>query len=85
MSRSMTMQELGDIIKLTKKEHCPFTANRCKKIVKYIDPVIDNRDGTCFVIKFRGYGWEETLYTQNDQINNPKSLYERCIDFLNQE
>lgn len=79
MSKSMSMQELGDLIKFIKKNNCPFDAPRGAVIIKYLDPHIDNRDGQCFSITFRGFGTEHNFSITNEHINNPKSLFERCM------
>jgi hypothetical protein len=82
MSEAMTMTQLGEVIKHAKAHNCPFDANRGVPIVKYIDPHIDNRDGKCFSILFRGFGAEHHFYIMNEHIDNPKSLYDRCITYL---
>ena len=83
MSKSMTMTELGDVIKHLRKNNSPFDGARGRPVVKYVDPHIDNRDGMCFSITFRGFGTEHNFTVTNEHINNNKSLYDRCICYLN--
>jgi hypothetical protein len=82
MSATMTMQELGDLIKHILTNHGPMTERRGVRWVKYIDPHIDCRDGRCFAIKLRGYGWEQTFHTQNECRDLPESLDQRVRAFL---
>jgi hypothetical protein len=81
MSAPMTLQELGDLIKFVHKNNCPFGAARMVPIIKYIDPHIDNRDGKCFSITFRGFGTDHNFSITNEHISNPKSLLERCMHY----
>lgn len=80
MSESMTMTQLGDVIRVAREKNNPFTHIMEPPVVKYIDPHIDNRDGRCFSITFRGFGTDNTFYVVNEQRENPKSLYERCMN-----
>jgi hypothetical protein len=82
MSEAMNMTQLGEVIKHARQHNCPFDAARGLPIIKYIDPHIDNRDGKCFSITFRGFGTEQQFYTVNEQRENPKSLYDRCLTYL---
>lgn len=82
MSAPMTMTELGELIKHIQAEHSPMDFKPGRRIVKYLHPAIDNRDGKCFAIKLRGYGWEETFHTQNECRDLPESLDQRVRAFL---
>lgn len=82
MSDAMTMTQLGQLLKHALENNSPFTAGREKKVVKYVDPHIDLRDGRCFSITFRGFGTEQSFYVMNEQRENPKSLYDRCMTYL---
>lgn len=83
VSRAMTFPEFRHLMQHIDMEHSVI---RCcpagNKKVKYVDPHFDMRTGTCFAITFRGFGWDKVLHTQNEEIDNPKSLYDRCMDFL---
>ena len=85
MSQPMTFHEAHELLTHIHQFHSPFSANRTRRIVKYVVPRFDMRTGHCFAIKLRGYGWEETFHTQNECRNLPKSLYERVIEFLNKD
>lgn len=81
MSASMTMQELGDIIKHAYVNNSPLNS-KIGPTVKYIDPCIDNRDGRCFAVTFRGFGDGVQFHTVNEQRSNSKSLFQRCMTYL---
>lgn len=83
MSQPMTFQEAGELLTHIRDFHSPFSANRTRKVVKYVDPHFDMRTGHCFAIKLRGYGWEETFHTQNECRDLPESLRARVLAFLN--
>ena len=83
MSKSMTMTELGNLIKYIHKNNCPFGAARMVPIVKYIDPHIDNRSGECFSITFRGFCTDTNFSVTNEHISNPIDLYDRCMTYVN--
>ncbi len=82
MSAPMTMQQLGDLIKHIRDHHSIDTTNRKGKLVKYVHPNIDMRDGKCFSVRLRGYGWDELLHTQNECRDLPESLDQRIRAFL---
>lgn len=82
MSASMSMGQLGDLLKVALQQNSPFNSRGDRPTVKYIDPHIDLRNGQCFSVTFRGFGSENHFYVGNDQIKNPKSLYDRCITYL---
>ena len=82
MSEAMTLTQLGDVIKHARQHNSPFSPRSSCPVVKYIDPHIDNRDGRCFSIVFRGYGTEQAFYVTNEHRDNPKSLYDRCMTYL---
>lgn len=75
------MKELGDVILHAIKFNSP-TVRSSGPTIKYIDPHIDCRDGSCFSITFRKYGSEQVFSTTNENIENPNSLYDRCMKFL---
>ena len=72
----MTMQELGDVIKYALRHNNPFTAGNGNRRVKYIDPVIDLRDGKCFSVVFRTYSGD---FRFNSSTGD---LYDECMMFL---
>lgn len=82
MSAPMTFGEFRHLMIHIDLEHSVIRHCPQGKQVKYVDPHFDMRTGTCFAIKFRGFGWEHVLHTQNEEIDNPLSLYERCMEFL---
>lgn len=78
----MTMTELGELLKHIRAEHSPFQ-HKNGKIVKYVHPNIDMRDGMCFSITLRGFGGTETLFhTQNECRDLPQTLQERVMLWL---
>lgn len=77
----MSMKELGRLLEHIRKEHS-FCLQRKGRSVKYIDPHIDTRTWHCFAITFRGGCEEITLHTQNECRDLPKSLYDRCMQWL---
>jgi len=85
MSAPMTLVELGELIRHINAYHSPANSPRGRRVVKYIDPHIDNRDGKCFSIGLRGYGWEQLFHTQNECRDLPESLQQRVLAFLAKE
>ena len=83
MSRSMTTDELVTLFEYVRNNHNVPNSDVSSKVVKYLDPHFDNRTGDIFSIQIRGYGWKYSLYTSNEEVDNPKSLFDRCIEFLN--
>ena len=84
MSRAMTMQELGDLLNHVRMDHS-FCRNDGKgRHVKYVDPKIDTRDWMCFAITFRLFGEGVTFHTQNECRDLPESLFERCMEWLDE-
>lgn len=84
MSAPMNMQQLGALIKHIREHHSPDTCGVNGKVVKYFHPNIDMRDGKCFSVLLRGYGWEELIHTQNECRDLPESLDQRVRAFLSQ-
>ena len=82
MSAAMSMTQLGEVIKHARTNNSPMYGSG-GPVVKYVDPHIDNRTGDCFSITFRGYGGEQAFYIMNEHRDNPKSLFERCMTYLN--
>jgi hypothetical protein len=85
MNKDMTLTDLVNLLNYIRMYHSPFSANSGRRVVKYVDPHIDMRTGVCFAITFRTYGGEFNFYTTNEERNNPKSLFERCMDWLNSD
>ena len=84
MSKAMTMQELGELLRHVQAEHS-FCKNNGGRHVKYIDPHLDTRDWMCFSISFRLFGNEPvTFHTQNECRDLPESLFERCMKWLDE-
>ena len=83
MSAAMTMKELGDLLNHIKSDHS-FCMNKNGRHVKYVDPKIDTRDWMCFAITFRLFGEPVLFHTQNECRDLPKSLYERCMEWLDE-
>lgn len=82
MSRPMSPVELVRLFTYVYEHHNVGSSSDGGKIVKYVDPHFDNRTGDIFSVGFRGYGCKHTIYTSNEQVYNPRSLYDRCIQFL---
>lgn len=82
MSAPMDFQQAGDLLKLIRKEHSPFTGACTGRRVKYVDPHFDMRTGHCFALTLRGYGWERHFHTQNECRDLPESLFDRVVTFL---
>jgi hypothetical protein len=82
MSKPMNKDEFLMLMQHIREEHSPAQMNDFGRCVKYVDPHIDMRDGAVFAIGFRGYGWEQTLHTQNECRDLPESLYDRCMSLL---
>jgi hypothetical protein len=85
MSANMTLIDLSNLLEYVYTWHSPFAAGPYRRVVKYVDPHIDMRTGECFSITFRTYGGEFNFYTTNEERNNPKSLFQRCMDWLNSD
>lgn len=85
MENSMTINDLAILLNHVKMYNSPFTAGFHRRVVKYVDPCIDMRDGKCFSITFRGYGTEFNLNTTNENSTNPKNLFTRCMEWLESE
>ena len=81
MSAAMSMRELGELLKHIRQHYSPGTPG-AKTWVKYVHPNIDNRDGKCFSVLLRGYGWEMLFHTQNECRDLSESLYQRVVSFL---
>ena len=75
---SMSMQQLVDVLKFALQNNSPMLCKPNRK-VKYVDPVIDLRDGRCFSVKFRTYGGTFVFNSQT------ADLYDECMQFLNQD
>lgn len=85
MSKNMTLIDLANLLNYIHMHHSPFAAGSGRRVVKYVDPHIDMRTGECFSITFRTYSGEFNFYTTNEERDNPKSLFQRCMDWLNSD
>ena len=83
MSASMNFYQLSNLLDYIHDNNSPLTARSGRRVVKYVDPHIDMRDGMCFSITFRTYSGNVNFNTTNENRDDPKSLYDRCIDWLN--
>lgn len=83
MNKAMSLIDLANLLNYIRMYHSPFAAGSGRRVVKYVDPHIDMCTGVCFSITFRTYG--EDFYTKNEERDNPKSLFERCMDWLNSD
>jgi hypothetical protein len=84
MSAPMDFSEFRTLLNHIMMEHHPYRLHKGRKGVKYVDPHIDMRDGKVFALTFRGFGWEKTLHTQNECRDLPESLFDRCMDLLDE-
>jgi hypothetical protein len=85
MSRAMNMTELTALYEEIMRHHSPMCGASASnvKVVKYIDPHIDMRDGKVFAISFRMFGGtDHTMHTQNECRDLPDSLFQRCLTWL---
>lgn len=83
MSANMDLYSLHKLLAFIRENNSPFTTSKGRRVVKYVDPHIDMRDGMCFSITFRTYSGHVNFNTTNENRDDPKSLYDRCIDWLN--
>lgn len=83
MSANMTLIDLANLLEYVYTWHSPLAARSGRRVVKYVDPHIDMRDGMCFSITFRTYSGYVNFNTTNENRDDPKSLYIRCLDWLN--
>ena len=84
-NKDMSLIDLANLLNYIHMYHSPFAAGSGRRVVKYVDPHIDMRTGKCFSITFRTYGEEWHFYTTNEERDNPKSLFERCMLWLNSD
>lgn len=85
MSANMTLIDLANLLEYVYTWHSPLAASSGRRVVKYVDPHIDMRTGECFSITFRTYGGEFNFNTTNENRNNPKNLFQRCMDWLDSD
>ena len=85
MSANMTLIDLANLLNFVHMYHSPFATRSGRRAVKYVDPHIDMRTGECFSITFRTYGGEFNFNTTNENRNNPKSLFKRCMEWLDSD
>lgn len=88
MNKNMTLIDLANLLNYIYMYHSPLSslaARSGRRTVKYVDPHIDMRTGECFSVTFRTYGGEFNFYTTNEERDNPKSLFQRCMDWLNSD
>ena len=79
----MNLVTLANLLDFIQMYHSPLAARSGRKVVKYVDPHIDMRDGMCFSITCRTYSGYINFNTTNENRDDPKSLYDRCIERLN--
>lgn len=84
-NKSMNLVTLANLLDFIQMYHSPLAARSGKKVVKYVDPHIDMRDGRCFSITFRTYGTEVNFNTTNENRDNPKTLFARCMEWLDSD
>lgn len=83
MSRPMTFAEFANVVNYVQRNNSPFVTRLANTpCVKYIDPHFDMRSNTVFSIVFRGFGPEKVLHCQNECMDLPDSLHDRCMAFL---
>lgn len=83
MRANMTALDLMEVLGEAQRENSPLTFNRQRPVIKYIDTNYDLRTGTVFSITFRGFGGKFVNFnTCNQNIENPKSLKDRCMYYL---
>ena len=80
----MTMTELNELLKHIQKDHSFCQSKNGQRYVKYVDPNIDTRTWVCFAITFRGGSFEKVFHTQNECRDIPESLFERCMNWLDE-
>jgi len=84
MSKAMSFQEFGELLKFIKENNSPFKSPYPRPTVKYLDPVFDMRSNTVFAITLRGFGNADAVFhTQNECRDLPQSLDERVREYLN--
>lgn len=84
MSRPMSFSEFQTLLDHIMECHGPYDKPKVGRGVKYVDPHMDMRNGKVFAITFRGFGWDQTLHTQNECRDLPDSLFDRCMAFLDE-
>lgn len=88
MSANMTTSDLNTLLQYIHRNNSPFSPGRMYNgkqgpVIKYVDPVIDMRDGRVFSVRLRGFGGRDVnFYTGNEHIDNPLSLEERIYHYL---
>lgn len=83
MSKAMSFNEFGQLLKHIAEHHSPFShTDHNTRMIKYVDPHFDMRSNTVFSIKFRTYGGEYDFHVMNECRELEQSLYERCMAFL---
>lgn len=83
---AMSMQSFIDLVKDIRDHYAPFSAVRKGRCVKYIDPVIDMRTLSVFAVSFRGFGFEQTFFSNtNENRDLPDSLETRIRVWLDEK
>ena len=83
MSSPMSFKDLEVLLQHVYDNHSPYNNSQKGKVIKYIDPHVDMRDGKVFAISFRTFGaGEHCIHTQNECHELGESLFERCISWL---
>lgn len=81
----MGVAEFTQLLRKIFDEHSPIKGplKPNYRTIKYVDPVYDNRNGSVFCVKLRGFGQEDaTFHVCNEQRDLPDSLYERIVQWL---
>lgn len=86
MSRPMSFSELKYLLEYIQENNSPGKAlpGNKRKVIKYVDPVIDMRSGAVFAVKFRMYFSEHVIHTQNECRDLPDNLLVRCLRWVNE-
>lgn len=82
MSDPMTINEFMKLVNHVQEDHTIGAEGRKGKTIKYIRPCFDMRGNDVFSVVFQGYGWAECLHCTNECKDLPDSLFDRCMEFL---
>lgn len=85
MSANMTLIDLANLLEYVYTWYSPLAARSGRRVVKYVDPHIDMRTGECFSVTFRTYSGYVNFNTTNENRDDPKSLFARCLEWLNSD
>lgn len=83
MSAPLSIEQFVELNKYIQENHSPFSKNELGyRRVKYVDFTIDYRTNDIFSIHIRGWGRDKLFTITNEQRDNPKSLGQRVVDYL---